>query len=293
MSDMPSQSMKQSSRLGDDFRTRVVSGIVMLVVALGATWLGGWAFAALLLAGGVVLLVEWTNMTRGGERDSTFTTAIVTLALMVLAFMLQPDWIPLVPLWLVIGIIGVITMIALNRSNDRSTNLATFGFDYIALPVIAILWLRNDTQTGLLVVLFLFAIVWGTDIMGYVCGRYFGGPKLWPAVSPKKTWSGAIGGTVAAIVAGILVGLFHPEASWLRLGLVAFCLSILSQCGDIFESAMKRHYNMKDSGRIIPGHGGLLDRVDGLLFAALGAAIFALAAGPWDQPARTILVGGS
>ncbi len=153
------------------------------------------------------------------------------------------------------------------------------GFFYIACGGAALLWLRSDEVAGLSNVLFLLLLVWATDIGAYIAGRAIGGPKLAPAISPGKTWSGAAGGLLAALVVATLESAVEGmRPGWSGL-LVATVLSVASQCGDLAESAAKRYFGVKDSGSSIPGHGGLFDRLDGVLAAAPLAALLALAIG--------------
>jgi len=138
--------------------------------------------------------------------------------------------------------------------------------------------------------LFVFAIVWVTDIAAYFTGRAIGGPKLWPAVSPKKTWSGAIGGTLGGIAAGLLVAKMAGLVVAPMMVLVALGLSIVAQGGDLLESAIKRHFGAKDASQLIPGHGGLMDRLDGFLTAAAAAVMLGLLRGGLEGPSRGLLV---
>ena len=149
------------------------------------------------------------------------------------------------------------------------------GIAYIAPAYIALIWLRAGPG-GLRNIAFLAALVWAGDIGAYVAGRQLGGPRLAPAISPGKTWSGAAGGTACAVLAGMAAGWTRPG----HAALFALLLSIVAQAGDLLESAIKRRAGVKDSGWIIPGHGGLLDRLDGVLTAAPVAAICSLAVGP-------------
>jgi phosphatidate cytidylyltransferase len=158
---------------------------------------------------------------------------------------------------------------------------------YAAIPAAALAFLRDGDAAGLWAILFLFAVVWATDILAYFVGRAVGGPKLAPSISPGKTWSGAIGGAAAGTLAGIGVAAAaaSPASPWL-IGLAALLLSVLSQMGDLFESGLKRRFGVKDSGWLIPGHGGVMDRVDGLVAAAIALYVVgALAAGA-DMPAH-------
>jgi phosphatidate cytidylyltransferase len=164
------------------------------------------------------------------------------------------------------------------------------GVAYAAVLLFAPLILRRDPALGFVALAFLFAVVWATDIAAYFAGRAIGGPKLWPAVSPKKTWAGAIAGTLGGIVAGAvaveLLGVPVPP----MLLLVACLLSVAAQAGDLIESAVKRHFGAKDAGSLIPGHGGLMDRLDGFLTAAAAAAMVGLIRAGIEAPARGLLV---
>lgn len=174
------------------------------------------------------------------------------------------------------------------RGDNRGLWLAA-GVLYAAVTLLAPLTLRADAGYGFLAIVFLFAIVWMTDIMGYMVGRAVGGRKLWPAISPNKTWSGAIGGVAGALVAGLGV------ATWGALPLVpiailAMILSMVAQGGDLLESAIKRKFGAKDTSDLIPGHGGVMDRLDGFIAAALVAAVIGVLRGGPDAAARGLLV---
>ena len=164
------------------------------------------------------------------------------------------------------------------------------GLVYAGILLLGPVALRGDPTLGFVAMLFLFSVVWTTDIAAYFAGRTFGGPKLWPAVSPKKTWSGAIGGTAGAVVAGLIVAKLAGLSVGPMLVLVAAGLSVVSQCGDLIESSIKRHFGAKDASHLIPGHGGLMDRLDGFLTAVLAAVMVGLLRGGLDGPARGLLV---
>lgn len=164
------------------------------------------------------------------------------------------------------------------------------GLAYALVLLLAPILLRGDPSLGFTAILFLFAVVWSTDICAYFAGRALGGPKLWPAVSPKKTWSGAIGGTVGGIAAGLLVVKAAGLAVAPMLVAVALVLSVASQGGDLLESAIKRRFGAKDASQLIPGHGGLMDRLDGFLTAAAAAVMVGLLRGGLEGPARGLLV---
>jgi phosphatidate cytidylyltransferase len=164
------------------------------------------------------------------------------------------------------------------------------GLVYAGALLIAPILLRGDASLGLVAILYLFAIVWATDIAAYFAGRAIGGPKLWPAVSPKKTWSGGIGGIIGGVAAGLLVVKLAGLAVAPMLVLVTLTLSAVSQAGDLLESSIKRHFGAKDASQLIPGHGGLMDRLDGFLTAAAAAVMVGLARGGLEGPARGLLV---
>ena len=150
----------------------------------------------------------------------------------------------------------------------------------LAAPVV----LRMDSEMGLAALLWLFAVVWVSDVMAYVCGRLIGGPKLWPRVSPNKTWAGFLGGTAFSVAAATGVAAFFGAPALIPVAIVSLIAAVVSQGGDLFESSLKRRFGVKDSGRLIPGHGGLLDRVDGLLFAAPAFAAAVLLSAPVSSP---------
>jgi phosphatidate cytidylyltransferase len=164
------------------------------------------------------------------------------------------------------------------------------GLAYAAVLLIGPVMLRRDPELGFTAILFLFAVVWVTDIAAYFAGRALGGPKLWPAVSPKKTWSGAVGGTLGALVAGLAILKLMGLGISPVLVIVTVGLSVVSQAGDLLESSIKRHFGAKDASHLIPGHGGLMDRLDGFLTAVLAAVMVGLLRGGLEGPARGLLV---
>jgi phosphatidate cytidylyltransferase len=153
---------------------------------------------------------------------------------------------------------------------------AVAGLAYAALPAFALVWLRSDALLGAAAVIYLFAVAWTTDTASYAAGSLIGGPKLAPKISPQKTWSGFIVGLLAPALVGIAFAFALKNTSGLRLALLSVGLAAACQIGDLAESWVKRRFGVKDMSQLIPGHGGLLDRVDGLLFAAILAALIAL-----------------
>jgi phosphatidate cytidylyltransferase len=179
-----------------------------------------------------------------------------------------------------------------------SSALAGFGVLYVGLPAIALVWLRADPMYGFLAVVFLFVIVWTTDTFAYICGTLIRGPKLWPSVSPNKTWAGLVGGIVFAGLAGLLFALLipldagaadgGPQGAGLKLALIGLMLSACAQTGDLAESWLKRTFQVKNASTLIPGHGGFMDRLDGVVAAATLAGLIALAS-DGGSPARALL----
>ena len=155
--------------------------------------------------------------------------------------------------------------------------------------VLAPVMIRGDDRSGFCAIAFVFAVVWATDIVAYFVGRAIGGPKLAPAISPNKTWSGAIGGTIGAIAAGCAVIVPSTLYAFLLAALIAIALSVMAQAGDLFESQMKRIFNVKDSSTLIPGHGGVMDRLDGFVTASLAALVIGVARGGWNSPAQGLI----
>ncbi len=172
--------------------------------------------------------------------------------------------------------IGITVSAALWQGRSVATPL--LGALYIGLPVLAFAWLRSDVEYGRVVLFWLLAVVWATDIFAYFAGRSIGGPKMAPRLSPNKTWAGLAGGAAGAMLAGGLTAMWLGAAIG-GLVIVSGALAVVAQAGDVTESALKRRAGVKDSGALIPGHGGILDRVDGLMFAAVGAAAIALLRG--------------
>jgi phosphatidate cytidylyltransferase len=153
------------------------------------------------------------------------------------------------------------------------------GLIYLVVPCIALIWLRQQPEHGRHVVFWLLCTVWATDTGAYFAGRGIGGPKLIPSISPNKTWAGLLGGMAAAAIAGGLIGAINPVLPAFALAGLGGLVAVVSQAGDFTESAIKRRFGVKDASQIIPGHGGVLDRLDGVLFAAPFVAVCDLIAG--------------
>ena len=274
MSQQESEKTTSSKASGNwsDLGPRLVSALVLATAVLFITWSGPIPFALLIAFGAAILCWEWAKMVRGTDFDELLVLHVV--AVVVSCGLVALEHYSVALLVLLIG--PAIKFSMASRKDAKNLGVSLLGVPYIGLSVIAMIWLRGDSSYGFLAILYLFVTVWTVDIFAYISGRTFGGPKFAPKISPKKTWSGFIGGVGAGALAGGLFGSFIGGTSPMLLGLVALLIGAISQLGDLFESAFKRHYNVKDASNLIPGHGGLFDRVDGLMFGAVVAALIAL-----------------
>ena len=190
---------------------------------------------------------------------------------------------------LAVAVIVTAAIILIPLVFGRGARLSALGAFYVGLPSISLVWLRQDDPYGLVAVLLIFAVVWSSDVAAYVAGRTIGGPKLWPRVSPNKTWSGLLGGAAACVVAGAIFAQLTDTSS-LRMMLLALGLGLVAQIGDLAESALKRLFGFKDASGLIPGHGGFMDRMDSIVAVAVAAAVIAFAIDP-HAPAAALLFG--
>jgi phosphatidate cytidylyltransferase len=264
-----------------DLGKRIVSGIVMALLAVGAVVLGGWPFVLFWAAAAVGIFWEWSAIVAGGA----IAARMAGMAALIAAALAGVGQIYAAPMALAAGVAAVS---AASTPGRRGWGAA--GVVYAGIALIAPMVLRRDPEFGLLAVLFLFAVVWSTDILGYFVGRTIGGPRLAPHISPKKTWSGACGGALGALAAGLTVVYIAGNTALLPVAGVALVLSIASQAGDLFESAVKRRFGVKDASHVIPGHGGLMDRLDGFIAASGVAAMVGIMRGGIDASARGLLL---
>lgn len=264
-----------------NLQIRVISAVVLGIAVLAVTWFGGLPFRLLaaLIAGAI--FYEWVHMTRqeGGSRLGFLPEGLLLVFMGVLVAGL-----PAVSAAGILALLVAILAIGVSMRGAGQWDVA--GLAYAGLSGFSLAFLRDDGWSGLAAVLFLFAVVWATDIFAYFVGRAVGGPKLAPAISPGKTQSGALGGAIFGVVAGVLVAIVLGLPNLIVLGLVALALSVVSQAGDLFESWVKRRHGAKDSSTIIPGHGGVMDRVDGLVAAALALYLIGWMTGSADHPAQ-------
>ncbi len=261
--------------------TRVVAALVLAPVTIVCAYVGGWLWISLVTLATIGLFVEWL-MVVGVAREVRLM-ASGTAALIFAGISLAIGWIETAALLLGLGLVVVVLLASQRRAWSGA------GFLYAGAAQMSSVLVRLDQVEGFLALILILLVVWVTDIGGYFAGRGIGGPKLWPRVSPNKTWAGAIGGFVASLIVAATFAAFGFGKVTPMLFLGA-ALSIASQLGDLFESAVKRHFGVKDSSHIIPGHGGLMDRLDGFVAAIVLAAIFGLLRGGLDGVGRALMV---
>ena len=261
--------------------TRIIAAAVLIPLAIVIAYAGGWLWITLVTLAAIGLYVEWLMVVNAAAEKRVVATGVA--ALVVAGFSLAVERIDAAFVALAVGLVAIALMMPERR------NWAAAGFLYAGVAEIASVLLRHDTAKGFVALIFVLLIVWVTDSGGYFAGRGIGGPKLWPRVSPKKTWAGAIGGLIASLaVACVFATLDLGKAGPLLM--IGGVLSVVSQLGDLFESAVKRRFGVKDSSQIIPGHGGLLDRLDGFVAAVAIAALFGFLRGGADGVGRGLMV---
>jgi len=269
--------------LSSNLKLRLVSGAGLAAIAFGLAYAGLLPFAALVLVCALVISWEWGRLVRGAAFDlGYFLHAAAVTAAIVLAAKGYAA--------LAVAVLATAAITLLPLYFGRGARLSALGVFYVGLPAVALLWLRSDEPYGFLAVLLIFAIVWTADTAAFAAGRAIGGPKLWPKVSPKKTWAGLTGALLAGGVAAVAFAVIAGDLSPIRLLLVGLALSFVAQAGDLAESALKRLFGLKDASDLIPGHGGFMDRMDSIVAVAVVAALYALAVDP-HAPARALLFG--
>ena len=266
------------SRGASELAARVVSSLALAGLALVSAWYGGIVLTIVWLVAAIAVLREWLKLVgvSGGSLFAFWIFGSVSLLLSAFSDTLfgLEDYAMIVPALIAACVLGLVAYL-----RKQSFIWTASGPLYAAMVVLAPIWLRGREPDGLIALLWLFLVVWISDIGAYFVGRRFGGPKLWPAISPKKTWSGLIGGLFfGTLLASGFVILDRMMVGPIFIGGVALFVltlatSLVSELGDLFESAMKRHFGAKDSGQIIPGHGGIMDRLDSFVAAGLFAVI--------------------
>lgn len=255
--------------------TRIVSALVLAPLAIVAAYRGRPVWDALVAVMGVLMAWEWARLCGGGRLSRTgAATLAIAPGIVVIGAVFGLRWgVAAVAVGaLFVGVAG-------RLEAARGPLWLASGVIYVGLPCLALAWLRAMPGDGIGTLLWVLALVWATDTGAYVAGRGIGGPRLAPRISPNKTWAGLLGGMAAAAIVGLATSqLLTAASAWVIVPLSA-ALAIVEQVGDLVESAVKRHFGVKDSSNLIPGHGGVLDRVDGLLAVSLTVAAFSWALG--------------
>ena len=285
MSDLhsPPAAVPAGSATGrSNLASRVASALVLAPLAIAIAYVGGWPFILFWAVAAVGIFWEWTALVAGTAGRFVFFTGAGPLVIAtVLAGLHRPLAATLI---IAVGAVGAAAF-----APTRQRPWIAVGVIYAGATLLGPVVLRTDAEWGFVAVMLLFAVVWATDVFAYFVGRAVGGPKLWAQVSPNKTWSGAVAGIVAATLAAVALAGTMTRTSLFAIAVVAIFLSIAAQLGDLFESGVKRRFGAKDAGQLIPGHGGLMDRLDGFLFAAAAAALFGSMRENLEAAARGLL----
>lgn len=277
-----------AARRGRELATRVVSGLVLGPAVLAVVWIGGFPFFLLMLGVALLAAREWVRLvfapTVRAEDDPSLE---LSLGFLIAALVVAEAVGPAVGLG-VLAVLTILLFLVLSGRHEARRLMITLGVPYVGLAILSMLWLRDlpavgapgavpggwADDEGRALTFWLILVIWATDTAAYAAGRTIGGPKLAPTVSPNKTWAGLIGAMVGAAAAGAGFGLaFGASAIW-TAALLGAVLAVVAQTGDLLESAVKRRHGVKDSGSLIPGHGGILDRIDGVIAAAPVLALF-------------------
>lgn len=251
-----------------DLGVRTLSAAVLIPAVLADVWVGGIWFHLFVALIGILMALEWVTIVHRGSplQFALHAAGAMCGALLPLDVGLQGGIIAIAVLAILSAAFAVV-------EQGRGPAWRYLGVAYVSLPPIALVLLREDPAHGIAAIVLVMLMVWAADTLAYFAGRIIGGPKLAPVISPKKTWAGLIGAMAGSALAAFAVAKALGLTSAIVLVVIAALLAIVEQGGDLFKSAMKRHYGVKDSGNLIPGHGGVIDRVDGLVAVAIAAAI--------------------
>ena len=279
----PGDAGASASAPSNNLILRVVSAAMLAPLALFVAWIGDWPFAVFWGAAAIAVLWEWTRLVAGPRHFlmlSSCASAIVVAALVTWRDRPTAG----------ILLVGLGALAATIFAPRERRFWITAGIGYAGTMLLAPMLLRADAQYGFFAMALLFAVVWTTDVLAYFAGRAIGGPKLSVAISPKKTWAGAIAGALGAMVIAVIVAGLFGSANGGTIAVIALLLSVLAQLGDLLESWVKRRFGAKDASGLIPGHGGVMDRLDGFWAAALAGCLVGLLRGGFDNAARGLLV---
>ena len=256
-------------------RLRILSALVLAPAAVAAAWFGSPWLEIVTVAAAAGMAWEWARLCHAGRLGTSGMVVVAVVLAAVIAAAFRG-----IGLGLAAAVIGAALVRWMAwREHERDPSWLALGSLWVALPCVIFLWLAQNEAVGRLTLLWIFAVVWGTDIGAYAIGRRLGGPRLAPRWSPRKTWAGLIGGIGCAALAGWATARVAGISPALPLVLVSAALAIVEQFGDLAESVAKRRFGVKDSSGLIPGHGGLLDRLDGLLAVVPAVALLTVIGG--------------
>ncbi|WP_370930940.1 phosphatidate cytidylyltransferase [Bartonella sp. DGB1] len=243
-----------------NFQLRSLVGLLLVIITLSNIYLGGIYFTAFCFIIGGFIFYEWLAITQVLKDKQEFILSLCLYLLVVTSFYFSNY---------VFAVIFFCFLLLLIYGFVNSRYWSAFGLLYAALPMVSLALLRVGSDGNIYLILYLFLVVWASDIGGYIFGKAIGGKKLAPYLSPNKTISGSIGSFLFSVIIAILFSYFYCNSLYLNLIWLAVILSFFVQVGDIGESAIKRYFRVKDSSNLLPGHGGFMDRFDGLIVAAL------------------------
>ena len=259
-----------SESVPSELLQRVVAAVILIPLALTAVYIGGWMFTLFAAVAVILMAFEWEQVTSGARvgRHTFLNVGVGLTALTAVSF-------GLLDIAIIIVVVGVIASFVIPRHDGIHSHWPSIGVIAVAAPAVCLLWLR-ETDSGMTVIVWLLLVLWATDSGAYFVGRLIGGARLAPLISPGKTWAGFFGGTASGALVGLAVSILVQDVSTVRAVSASVFVSLAGQGGDLAISAVKRRFDVKDMGTIIPGHGGVLDRLDSLLFGAIAVGVLAL-----------------
>jgi phosphatidate cytidylyltransferase len=254
-----------------DLGTRTASALILIPAVIACAWFGGIWFKGFVLLLSGLMAHEWASMVHPKNPVQYILHMGAAACGTVLPDLMGFEY----ALMVILGL-ALVSGLMVSVARYAASKWSYFGIFYVGFPALAFVLLRGDPDYGFAAILWIFLIVWSADTLAYFAGRIIGGPKLAPSISPKKTWAG-LGGAVAgsALVSIIFAYVTQLNGIW-ALAILAACLALVEQAGDLFESSLKRFHGVKDAGGLIPGHGGIIDRVDGLIAVAVAAALIGI-----------------
>jgi phosphatidate cytidylyltransferase len=267
-----------------DLGTRTASALILIPAVIACAWFGGIWFKGFVLLLSGLMAHEWAAMVH----PKNLTQYVLHMGAAVCGTVL-PDVVGVEIALLVILGLALVSGVMVSVARPAASKWSYFGIFYVGFPALSFVLLRGDPDYGFVAILWIFLIVWSADTLAYFAGRIIGGPKLAPLISPKKTWAGLGGAVAGSALVSIIFAYVTQLNGILALAILAACLALVEQAGDLFESSLKRFHGVKDASGLIPGHGGVIDRVDGLIAVAVAAALIGIFRDQGASAARGLL----